>query len=55
MNAVLLAKIARESQELDVTGLLGRLPPPPKRVLRQKQKARVAIGGRGNLDVLRGD
>ena len=49
MNTGLLGKIARESEEVDVTGLLGRMPAPPKRVLLKKQKDRVKIGGRGNL------
>ena len=49
MNTGLLGKIARESEEIDVTGLLGRMPAPPQRVLLKKQKDRVKIGGRGNL------
>jgi len=49
MNTQLLGKIARESEEVDVSHLMGRLPAPPKRVLIKQREARVQIGGRGNL------
>lgn len=47
MNHKLLGKIARESEDVDVSDLMGKLPKMPQRYLLKQREAKLQIGGRG--------
>lgn len=47
MNTGLLNKIARESEAVDVSNIIGNLPSPPHRVLIKQRAAKKQVGGRG--------